>query len=78
MDAQQPFFRARRAIAEMCGLQFKLSRPFFLELSFEKRESLCARSMARSQSSFAISAALRNNAMMLRRAESSATILASD
>ena len=29
MDAQQPFFRARHAIAEMCGLYLKLSRPFF-------------------------------------------------
>jgi hypothetical protein len=25
MDAQQPFFRARGAIAEMCGLYLKLS-----------------------------------------------------
>jgi len=29
MDAQQPFFRARGAIAEMCGLYLKLSCPFF-------------------------------------------------
>jgi hypothetical protein len=29
MDVQQPFFRARGAIAEMCGLYLQLSRPFF-------------------------------------------------
>jgi hypothetical protein len=29
MDAQQPFFCARRAIAEMSNLYLKLSRPFF-------------------------------------------------
>jgi hypothetical protein len=37
MDAAQPFFRARRTITEMCGLDLKLSRSFFRRAKLRRK-----------------------------------------